>query len=201
MSEEPRASTTASRSGPPAPRGGSPCARTARSSASSLSSLRRGPNGGERFQSDRSVCCTVAGRLPAVNRAGGPHDDVPLPIRAHPGPGRGRRRRVVDRAPAAPEPDRIGVRLRRRARRRDHARRRGLRLGRLLARARGRSRRAGRTPADVTGIALTHNHPDHVGLADRIRAATAPGSPFILSMRCRRSSAGSARSSSRSRPS
>ena len=31
---------------------------------------------------------------------------------------------------------------------------------------------AGRTPADVTGIALTHNHPDHVGLADRIRAAT-----------------------------
>jgi glyoxylase-like metal-dependent hydrolase (beta-lactamase superfamily II) len=31
---------------------------------------------------------------------------------------------------------------------------------------------AGRSVTEVTGIALTHNHPDHVGLADRIRETT-----------------------------
>lgn len=30
----------------------------------------------------------------------------------------------------------------------------------------------GRPVADVTGVVLTHNHPDHVGLADRVRGAS-----------------------------
>lgn len=31
---------------------------------------------------------------------------------------------------------------------------------------------AGRTPADITGMALTHNHPDHVGLAEQIQGVS-----------------------------
>lgn len=31
---------------------------------------------------------------------------------------------------------------------------------------------AGRSVADITGVVLTHNHPDHYGLADRLRGTT-----------------------------